>query len=180
MSRLAATPRDRLCRGNQAGKVLFEGNSGFLCDAVGIRANSQQKSPHVIPGLLIFGPGASTRLDVTSCRHFHSLRNTAPAPSKAIHPRKHRTTDYVSGEIKSISYLPRWVGPVSADSAEEESGIAEWDEAQPSGGRMDWPGCDLCAGPWTWDALRRIVHGARGATRPICGPFGQKPEDRER
>jgi hypothetical protein len=32
---------------------LFEGNSGFLSDAVGIRTNSQQKSPDVIPSLLI-------------------------------------------------------------------------------------------------------------------------------
>ena len=176
MSGSDATARVRLC-GEQTGKVLLESNSGILSDAVGIRANSQQKSPHVIPGLLIFGPGASTRLDVTSCRHFHSLRNTAPPPSKAIHPKKHRTTEYVLGRIKFISYLPHGVGLVSA---EDESRIAEWDEAQPSGGRMNWPGCELRAAPWTWDALRRIVHGARGATRPICGPFGQKPEDRER
>ena len=174
---MAVTPRDRLCRGNQAGKVLFEGNSGFLCDAVGIRANSQQKSPHVIPGLLILGPGTSTRPDVTSCRHFHSLRNTTPPQSKAIHRRKHRATEYVSGKIKFISYLPRWVGFVST---EDESRIAEGDEAQPSGGRMDWPGCELRAAPWTWDALRRIVHGERGATQPIRGPLGQKREDREK
>jgi hypothetical protein len=174
---LAATARDRLCGGNQAGKVLFEGNSGFLCDAVGIRANSQQKSPHVISGLLILGPGTSTGLDVTSCRHFHSLRNTTPPQSKAIHRRKHRATEYVSGKIKFISYLPRWVGFVST---EDESRIAEGDEAQPSGGRMDWPGCELRAAPWTWDALRRIVHGERGATQPIRGPLGQKREDRER
>jgi len=95
----------------------------FLCDAVGIRANSQQKSPHVIPGLLILGPGTRTRLDVTSCRHFHSLRNTAPPLSNAIHRKKHRTTEYVSGKIKCISYLPRWVGFVSA---EDETRIAEW------------------------------------------------------
>jgi hypothetical protein len=114
--------------------MLFEGNPGFLCDAVGIRANSQQKSTHVIPGLLILGPGTSTGLDVTSCRHFHSLRNTAPPQSKAIHRKKHRATEYVLGEIKFISYLPRWVGFVST---EDESRIAEWDEAQPRGGRMD-------------------------------------------
>ena len=176
MSRLTATAR--LCRGNQAGKVLFEGNSRFLCDAVGIRANSQQKSPHFIPGLLIFGPGKGTRLDLRSCRHFHSLRNTGPRLQAESHPsKKHRTTEYVPGEVKFISYLPRWVGFVSA---EDESRCAQWGEAQPNGGRMNWPGCELRAAPWTWDALRRIVHGARGATRPICGPFGQKPEDRER
>lgn len=123
VSRLATTARDRLCDGKQAGKVLCEGNSGFLCDAVGIRANSQQKSPHVIPGLLILGPGTRTRLDLTSCRHFHLLRNTAPSPSNAIHRKKHRTTEYVSGKIEFISYLPRWVGFVSA---EDESRIAEW------------------------------------------------------
>src|ERR1700724_2938748 len=104
VSRLTATAR--LCRGNQAGKVLFEGNSRFLCDAVGIRANSQQKSPHVIPGLLIFGPGASTRLDVTSCRHFHSLRNTAPPPSKAIHPRNTERPSMFRGKL-SLSRISR-------------------------------------------------------------------------
>jgi hypothetical protein len=95
---LAATARDRLCGGKQAGKVLLEGDFGFLCDAVGIRANSPQKSPHVIPGLLILGPGTRTRLDVTSCRHFHSLRNTASPPSNAIHRKKHRPTEDVSAK----------------------------------------------------------------------------------
>jgi hypothetical protein len=101
----AATARIRLCGGKQAAQVLFEGNSGFLSDAVGIRANSQQKSPDVIPSLLILRPGTITRLDVTSCHHFHSLRNTGPPPGKAIHRKKHGTTEYVSGEIKFISHL---------------------------------------------------------------------------
>jgi hypothetical protein len=110
----AATARIRLCGGKQAAQVLFEGNSGFLSDAVGIRANSQQKSPDVIPSLLILRPGTITRLDVTSCHHFHSLRNTGPPPGKAIHRKKHGTTEYVSGEIKFISHLRQRVGLVSA------------------------------------------------------------------
>src|ERR1700730_5180336 len=105
VSRLTATAR--LCRGNQAGKVLFEGNSRFLCDAVGIRANSQQKSPHVIPGLLIFGPGKGTRLDLRSCRHFHSLRNTAPASKqRAIHPRNTERPSMFRGKL-SLSRISR-------------------------------------------------------------------------
>ncbi len=94
--------------------MLFEGNSGFLRDAVGIRSNSQQISPDVIPSLLILRPETITRLDVTSCHHFHSLPNTGPPSGKAIHRKKHKTTEYVSGEIKFISHLRRREGLVSA------------------------------------------------------------------
>jgi hypothetical protein len=146
-SRLATTTRDRLCDGKQAGKVLRESNSGFLCDAVGIRANSQQKSPHVIPGLLILGPGTSTGLDVTSCRHFHSLRNTTPPQSKAIHRRKHRATEYVSGKIKFISYLPRWVGSL----------VPKMSLGSPKGMRRS-----LAAGGWIGRAASSAPRHGRG------------------
>jgi hypothetical protein len=53
LSGSAATAGIRLGGGKQTAKVLFEGNSGFLGDAVGIRTNGQQKSPDVIPSLLI-------------------------------------------------------------------------------------------------------------------------------
>jgi len=106
--------RIRLCGGKQAAKVLFEGNSGFLSYAVGIRTNSQQKSLDVIPSLLVLRPVTITRLDVTSCHHLHSLRNTGPPPGKAIHRKKHRTTEYVSGEVKFIPHHRRRVELVSA------------------------------------------------------------------
>lgn len=177
MSGSAATARIRLCGGKQAAKVLFEGNSGFLSDAVGIRTNSQQKSPDVIPSLLILRPVTIARLDVTSCHHFHSLRNTGPPPGKAIHRRKHRTTEYVSGEIKFIPHLRQRVGLVSAK--DESLSIAESAKAQPSG-RRGWPGREPRVTRLKWDAPRRIVHDARGATRPICGPSGSGLVDRGR
>jgi hypothetical protein len=114
--RVGRDGEDPALRGKQAAKVLVEGNCGFLSDAIGIRANSQQKSPDVIPSLLILRPVTITRLDVTSCHHFHSLRNTGPAPGKGIRRKKHRTTEYVSGEIKFISHLGQPVGLVSARS----------------------------------------------------------------